>query len=162
MKYLNTKINLNFLLTFFFIKIIFINSSVVFSCEDLKFKKSTIWFENENKVKDIIIVELAETKVKRKQGLQCRKQMSKKEGMLFIWKKEDFRVFWMNKTFIPLDIIFFDQNKKIFDFFLNAKPMDKSPIFSNGKAQYVLELNAGEFRNLDLKLGQKLFFDNKR
>ena len=158
MKYLNTKINLNFLLTILFIKIIFINSSVVFSCEDLKFKKSTIWFENENKVKDIIIVELAETKVKRKQGLQCRNQMSKNEGMLFIWKKEDFRVFWMNKTFIPLDIIFFDQNKKIFDFFLNAKPMDQSPIISNGKAKYVLEINAGEFNNLDLKLGQKLNF----
>jgi len=38
--------------------------------------------------------------------------------------------------------------------------MDQSPIISNGKAKYVLEINAGEFKNLDLKLGQKLNFFN--
>ena len=162
MKFLNIKNKSKLLLIIFFSKILVINTSIVFSCEDLKFEKAIIWLESASSIREKITVEIAETILKRKQGLQCRKQMSKNEGMLFIWKREDFRVFWMNKTFIPLDIIFFDQNKKIFDFFLNAEPMDKSPIFSNGKAQYVLELNAGEFRNLDLKLGQKLFFDNKR
>ena len=124
----------------------------------MKYEKSIILIETQSKTKEKIVVELADTSKKRKQGLQCRNKIPKQEGMLFIWKRADYRVFWMKKTYVPLDLIFLDQNKQIIDFFLNAKPMDQSPIISNGKAKYVLEINAGEFNNLDLKLGQKLNF----
>ena len=160
MKFLNIKNKSKLLLIIFFSKILIINTSIVFSCEDLKFEKAIIWLESASSIREKITVEIAETILKRKQGLQCRKKLPKREGMLFVWENQDYRVFWMKKTYIPLDIIFFDKNKKIFDFFLNALPMDESPIISNGKAKYVLELNAGEFKNL--KLGQKLIFENKK
>ena len=157
MIYLNIKNKWIIVLTIFIGKIFLINT-VVHSCEDLKYENAIIWIETQSKKKIKIVVELAETTAKRKQGLQCRNKLLKQEGMLFLWKKADYRVFWMKKTYIPLDIIFLDQNKQIIDFSLNAKPMDESPIISNGKAKYVLEINAGEFKNLDLKLGQKLNF----
>ena len=149
------------LLIILLVKILMVNTSSVYSCENFIFKKATISLENKLKNKKKIVVELAETRLKRKQGLQCRKKMPKQEGMLFLWEKEDHRVFWMKKTYIPLDIIFFNNKKQIFHFFLNAKPLDENPILSNGKAKYVLELNAGEFKSLDLKLGYKLIFLNK-
>ena len=155
MIYLNIKNKWKLFLTIFIGNVFLINTSV-HSCEDFKYQKTIIWIETQSKIKDKIVVELAETTEKRKQGLQCRNKIPQQEGMLFLWEREDNRVFWMKKTYIPLDIIFLDQNKQIIDFFLNAKPMDQSPIISNGKAKYVLEINAGEFNNLDLKLGQKL------
>jgi len=160
MIYLNIKNKWKIFLTIFIGKILLINTSA-YSCEDLNYEKAIILIETQSKTKEKIVVELADTTKKRKQGLQCRNKIPKQEGMLFIWKKADYRVFWMKKTYVPLDIIFLDQNKQIIDFFLNAKPMDQSSIISNGKAKYVLEINAGEFKNLDLKLGQKLnFFSN--
>ena len=157
MIYLNIKNKWKLFLTIFVGNVLLINTSV-HSCEDLKYEEAIIWIETQSKTKEKIVVELAETATKRKQGLQCRNKIPKQQGMLFIWKRADYRVFWMKKTYVPLDLIFLDQNKQIIDFFLNAKPMDQSPIISNGKAKYVLEINAGEFKNLDLKLGQKLDF----
>ena len=159
MRLLNIKNKYKFFLKLFLSigKIILISNNYVFACESLNFEKSIVWLDSRSK----IIVELAETNIKRTQGLKCRKKMLNEAGMLFIWEKEDYRAFWMKDTFIPLDIIFFDKDKKIFDFFLNAKPFDQTPILSNGKAKYVLELNAGEFKRLDLKLGQQLIFEDK-
>ena len=154
---MNTKNKWKIFLTIFIWKILLINTSA-YSCEDLNYEKAIIWIESQSKTKEKIVVELADTTKKRKQGLQCRNKIPKQEGMLFIWKRSDYRVFWMKKTYVPLDIIFLDQNKQIIDFFLNAKPMDQSSIISNGKAKYVLEINAGEFINLDFKLGQKINF----
>ena len=48
--------------------------------------------------------------------------MELNEGMLFIWKTEDLRSFWMKNTSIPLDIIFLNEAYEIIDISLNAKP----------------------------------------
>ena len=160
MRLLNTKTKHKYLLLVFLLKSLFtLTPFIAFSCENLKFKKSFIWIESKLKIKKKFLVELANTNIKRQQGLQCRKYMQSGKGMLFVWKRKNYRVFWMNNTYIPLDIIFFDENKLIFDFHLDAMPLNKIPIMSNGKAKYVLEINAGEFKKLGLKLGQKLIID---
>ena len=97
MIYLNIKNKWKIFLTIFIGKILLISTSA-YSCEDLKYEKAIILIETQSKTKEKIVVELADTTKKRKQGLQCRNKIPKQEGMLFIWKRADYRVFWMKKT----------------------------------------------------------------
>jgi len=97
--------------------------------------------------------------LKRKTGLQCKTKMELNEGMLFIWKIEDFRSFWMKNTSIPLDIIFINKAYELIDIFYNAKPYSLKSISSNKKAKYVLELNKGVFDSLNLDLKDKIIIN---
>ena len=76
--------------------------------------------------------------------------------MLFIWKFEDQRYFWMKNTKFFLDIIFINSNLEIVDIYFNAKPYDLKSITSNKKAKFVLELNAGVFKKFKFNIGDKI------
>ena len=60
--------------------------------------------------------------------------------MLFIWKSEDQRYFWMKNTKFYLDIIFINSDFEIVDIYFNAKPFSLLKISSFRKSQYVLKL----------------------
>ena len=131
---------------------IFFNHNVE-ACSNIKFaKKDIIIVSKVNNQKIRFKVEIADTDLKRKTGLQCKTKMELNEGMLFIWKTEDFRSFWMKNTSIPLDIIFINKAYEIIDIFYNAKPYSLKSISSNKKAKYVLELNKGVFDSYRLNL----------
>ena len=152
--------NMKFFIYFFFL--IFNYSLNASECRNIVFSKSKIFIVNKkNNKKFIFTVDLADTKLKREIGLQCKKDLKKNEGMLFIWSSEDQRYFWMKNTKFHLDIIFINSDFKIVDIFFNAKPFSLVNIFSSKKAQYVLELNEGVFKNLDFKIGDKLVFQKK-
>jgi len=131
-------------------------------CRNIKFSKTEIIIVNlKNDKKNQFSVDLADTKLKREIGLQCKKQLKENEGMLFIWNSEAQRYFWMKNTKFNLDIIFINADFKIVDIFFGAKPFSLINISSSKKAQYVLELNEGVFKNLDLIIGDKLVFQKK-
>ena len=131
---------------------IFFNHNVE-ACSNTKFAKKDIFIVSKfNNKKIRFNVEIADTDFKRKTGLQCRTKMELNEGMLFIWKTEDFRSFWMKNTSIPLDIIFINKTYEIIDIFYNAKPYNLKSISSKKKAKYVLELNRGQFNSLKFNL----------
>ena len=77
--------------------------------------------------------------------------------MLFIWKFEDHRYFWMKNTNLFLDIIFINSDFKIADIFFNAIPNDLTKITSEKKAKFVLELKAGILKKLNLNIVDNLF-----
>ena len=130
------------------------------ACSDIKFVKKDIFIESHhNNQKIRFNVEIADTDLKRKTGLQCRTKIELNEGMLFIWKKEDFRSFWMKNTFIPLDIIFLNKMYEIVDIFYDAKPLSLKLISSNKKAKYVLELNKGVFASYKFELKDKIIIN---
>jgi len=65
----------------------------------------------------------------------------------------------MKNTLIPLDIIWIDENEEIVFIKENAQPCFKEncSIFKNSKlAKYVLEINAGKVRKLNIKTRDKL------
>ena len=130
------------------------------ACSNINFSKKDIFIigkYNNQKIK--FRVEIADTDQKRKTGLQCRTKMELNEGMLFIWKTEDFRSFWMKNTSIPLDIIFFNEAYEIIDISFNAKPFSLKSISSEKKAKYVLELNEGVFDSYKLDLKDKIIIN---
>ena len=147
--------NIKFFIYFFFL--IFNYSLNASECRNIVFSKSKIFIVNKkNNKKFIFSVDLADTKLKREIGLQCKKDLKENEGMLFIWSSEDQRYFWMKNTKFYLDIIFINSDFEIVDIFFNAKPFSLINISSSRKAKYVLELNEGVFKNLDLMIGDKL------
>ena len=147
-----------FFINFIILSIFFTHNAT--ACSDIKFAKKDIFIESyHNNQKIRFNVEIADTDLKRKIGLQCRTKMELNEGMLFIWKTEDLRSFWMKNTSIPLDIIFINKAYEIIDISFNAKPFSLKSISSKNKAKYVLELNKGVFDSFNLDLNDKIIIN---
>jgi uncharacterized membrane protein (UPF0127 family) len=104
-------------------------------------------------------VELAETADKQALGLMFRDGLEDDHGMLFIFPAEGRRSFWMKNTRIPLDIFYFDGERRLVSVSENTPPCRTRacPTYpSAGPARYVLELNAGKAAELGVQAGDVL------
>ncbi|AVP96604.1 ACR family protein [Ahniella affigens] len=105
-------------------------------------------------------VELALNDADRAHGLMFRTSMADDHGMLFVFPNESPRSFWMKNTKIPLDILYFDADARFVSGQFNVPTCaggDRCPSYpSDGPAKYVLELNAGVGKRLDLRAGDVL------
>lgn len=100
-------------------------------------------------------VEAAKTNTEREKGLMNRKKLDKNKGMLFIFDKEGIFPFWMKNTLIPLDIIWIDADKKVVYINENTQLCQNlicPSIIPSTKAKYVLEINAGLVKELNIKI----------
>ncbi len=107
------------------------------------------------------IVEIADTWEKQVKGLMFRESIPPDFGMLFVYELEDTRSIWMKNTLVPLDIVFLDRHKQVVDMYINVPPCKGDPCEtypSRYPAQYVLELTANRVKQLNLKIGDKIFF----
>lgn len=98
-------------------------------------------------------VKEAKTEEEKRKGLQGIKLLPKDEGMLFYFDPDDEVSMWMNKTYIPLDIIFINEEQEVTKVY-HGKPEDKT-LVSSPKTAYVLEVNQGS----GIKVGDELDFD---
>ncbi|MFN7136711.1 MAG: DUF192 domain-containing protein [Thermomonas sp.] len=107
-------------------------------------------------------VELAVDDAQRARGLMFRDEMEQDHGMLFIHEVQEPQAYWMKNTKIPLDILYFDNDRKLVAQQRNVPPCtlgDACPPYpSNAPARYVLELNAGQADQLKLQDGSVLVF----
>jgi len=106
-------------------------------------------------------VELAETDSQKAIGLMFRKSIPEDFGMLFLYSDEDYRAMWMKNTLIPLDLVFINSQKEIVDIIQEVPPCKKDPCesyISKEKARFVLELNSGTAKKIELKIGDRIFF----
>lgn len=111
-------------------------------------KRIEISSNNETHIYEVYI---ADNNQSRATGLMNIKTMPDNEGMLFVFQESQNQSFWMKNTFIPLDIIFFDSNKKFINYHGNTRPLDESIRYTSDRpAKYVLELNAGKANDLNL------------
>ncbi|MBP5343752.1 MAG: DUF192 domain-containing protein [Alphaproteobacteria bacterium] len=102
-------------------------------------------------------VEKAVTQKEREQGLANRHSLDKDSGMLFVFKHPQVVRMWMKDTYIPLDMIFINNNKVV-SIHKNAKPMDETIISSKVFASAVLEVNAGTVNEHNIRVGDKIRF----
>lgn len=102
-------------------------------------------------------VEVVDTPEARARGLMFRQkgELSRHQGMFFIFPDEAARSFWMKNTYIGLDIIYFDANCKLVSLHQNVPPLNEVPRPSGAPAQYVLELIAGTAAMDGLAVGQR-------
>lgn len=105
-------------------------------------------------------VEIADNDQERARGLMFREEMAARAGMLFVHDQEAPQAYWMKNTRIPLDILYFDNARKLVSQQRDVPPCSLGdgcpPYPSAAPARYVLELNAGEAARLDLQDGAEL------
>ena len=104
-------------------------------------------------------VEVAKTIEERRIGLMYRKKLLNNEGMLFIFPQEKIIKLWMKNTYIPLDVIFISKKKIIVDIKKSMEKLSETIIKSKVKSKYALEFNAGLVNKLDIKIGDKVLFN---
>jgi len=107
-------------------------------------------------------VELAQDEASRARGLMFREEMAADHGMLFVHDREELQAYWMKNTKIPLDILYFDSQRRLVSQQRDVPPCtlgDGCPPYpSSAPARYVLELNAGQANRLQLRDGTELTF----
>ncbi|HMB56058.1 MAG TPA: DUF192 domain-containing protein [Arenimonas sp.] len=107
-------------------------------------------------------IEIADDDAERARGLMFRESMEDDHAMLFIHDTEEPQAYWMKNTKIPLDILYFDHQRKLVSAQQGVPPCsagDSCPPYpSEGSALYVLELNAGTMNSLGAKVGDELKF----
>lgn len=104
-------------------------------------------------------VELATDEAGRERGLMMRTQLAPDHGMLFVFPDTAPRWFWMKDTLIPLDILYFDADRKLVSMQLDVPPCKADPCStypSDKPARYVLELSAGTARRIGARVGDAL------
>ena len=102
-----------------------------------------------------ITVEVADEAHERAKGLMFRKKMPEDEGMLFVYKIEENRSFWMRNTYIPLSIAYLDKKGVIINI-EDMNPLDESSVSSVHPAQYALEMNQGWFDKHQIMVGMRV------
>jgi uncharacterized protein len=107
-------------------------------------------------------VEIADDDAERARGLMFRDELPADRGMLFIHDALEPQAYWMKNTRIPLDILYFDDQRRLVSQQRDVPPCsagDRCPPYpSDAPARYVLELNAGNAARMGLANGVELRF----
>jgi hypothetical protein len=101
---------------------------------------------------DTVRAEVARTPDQREQGLMYRQELPDGTGMLFVFDTEEVRSFWMENTYVPLDIAFLDVALRVVDIQQMA-PQTTDPHESAGPAMFALEVAQGWFAAHGVKVG---------
>ena len=88
-------------------------------------------------------------------GLMHRRSMPQDRGMVFTFPQAQPLGFWMKNTYIPLDIVYLDENGKVVSV-KQMKPLDESRVESDAPAKYAIELNQGAAQRAGVKVGDVL------
>jgi uncharacterized membrane protein (UPF0127 family) len=122
----------------------------------LEGNQTEIYFESHS-----FEVEIADSPEERARGLMFREELGENQGMLFVYKEEADRSFWMKNTLIPLDIIFLNSDLEV----INIEKADPEPDTSDENlasyrserpAQYVLEINQNRSEEIGLEKGSEM------
>ncbi|MAG02373.1 hypothetical protein CMI42_03475 [Candidatus Pacearchaeota archaeon] len=104
---------------------------------------------------NIIYLKSAITDSEKLRGLMYVDDLSDDEGMIFVYDDEDYRIFWMKNTLIPLDLIFLDSDLGVVDVRENFMPCVGGVCEryrSLRKARYVVEVNGGLSKDLEIEI----------
>jgi uncharacterized membrane protein (UPF0127 family) len=94
-------------------------------------------------------------------GLMFRSTLARDRGMLFVHPHSGLYSYWMYETYIPLDMIWMDENHKIVELVENAPPCKTAAskcahYGGHEPARFVLELNGGQVRKYGIKSGDTI------
>jgi len=101
-------------------------------------------------------IEIADTPEKRSQGMMYRNALGERQGMLFVFQKEEYQSFWMKNTPVSLDMIFVSARNEIVTIHEKTTPYSPQSYSSTKPAQFVIEVNAGFARSQGISVGDKV------
>lgn len=101
---------------------------------------------------DTVFAEVARTPDERAQGLMYREELAEDAGMLFIFPEAAVRGFWMQNTYLPLDIAFLDPSFRVVDI-QQMEPLTTDQHTARAPFMYALEVNQGWFEAHGIGVG---------
>jgi len=105
----------------------------------------------------VLTVEVARTDAQRERGLMGRKEIGPREGMIFVFDKDDHLSFWMKNTPTPLSIAFLSAEGKVLQI-ADMEPFSEKIIRSRLSARYALEMRQGAFAEMQITEGTIISF----
>jgi len=101
---------------------------------------------------DTVHAEVARTEAQRQRGLMYRETLADGQGMLFVFDNVQLRSFWMRNTYLPLDIAFLDDSRRVVDI-QQMEPLDENFTESRAPAMFALEVPRGWFQRQGVEVG---------
>ena len=99
-------------------------------------------------------VKLAITNSEKEKGLQNIKNLPEDEGLLFVYEDTQDEVsFWMKNTYIPLDIVFINEDDEVISI-AQGDPLNLRELIIENDVALVLEVNS----NSGIKIGDEIEF----
>jgi uncharacterized membrane protein (UPF0127 family) len=100
-------------------------------------------------------LEVAATADQQSCGMMFRRSMKPATGMIFPFSPPRPAAFWMENTYLPLDLIFIGPDSRVLTI-ASGKPLSRDLIDSGGVTASVIELRAGEAKRIGLKPGDRV------
>ncbi|NTV30574.1 DUF192 domain-containing protein [candidate division WWE3 bacterium] len=109
------------------------------------------------------IVEVANTPIKREEGLMNKERLDSNKGMLFTYDQPQLMTFWMKNTLIPLDLIVINNNKVV-DIIESMEPCTDQTSCTIYKSKVsgdkAMEINGGLVEKLNIAIGDTISIEN--
>jgi hypothetical protein len=99
---------------------------------------------------------IADTPARQEQGLMFVRDLPASEGMLFPQGSLQVAHFWMKNTYIPLDMVFVGEDRRIAKIIANARPFSLDVLSSDVPVIAVLEIRGGEAQQLGIAVGDRV------
>lgn len=103
----------------------------------------------------INLISVADTPSQQEQGLQFVRQMNPDSGMLFKFENPRVLSFWMEHTYLPLEIAFIDHNNKIVKT-ERMVPLSTRSVTSGQPCVMALEVLSGTLDRLGISIGSTM------
>jgi len=120
---------------------------------DGDFGRGTLTIESDDGVQHELDIYLAIKPDQQRRGLMFVRNMPESTGMLFVYDNNEMHSMWMKNTYIPLDMVFARADGTVSSVIHDTQPLSLTSQGSTEPVNYVLELNAGTARRLNI--GQK-------
>jgi uncharacterized protein len=110
-----------------------------------------------------ISVEVVSDAKARERGLSGREGLAEDSGMLFVLDEGRPAAFWMKGMRFPLDLLYFDKNRRLIKILSGLQPCTDCPIYrSPDDTAYVLEVAAGAARKYGIRTGDFLTYTDQK
>ena len=99
---------------------------------------------------------IADTPMRRSQGLMFVRELEADRGMLFVSYPARFVYFWMQNTYVSLDLLFVAPDGRIVGMIESAIPLSTDWMESPAPVAGVLEVPGGTAGRLGIKVGDRV------
>jgi hypothetical protein len=117
---------------------------------DGDFGRGTLTIESDDGVQHTLDIYVATDFDQQRRGLMFVRNMPESTGMLFVYDESEMHSMWMKNTYIPLDMVFARADGTVSSVIHDTQPLSLTSQGSVEPVNYVLELNAGTARRLNI------------
>ena len=129
---------------------------------DGNFDRDTLIIESDDGHRHEFDIYLATDFDQQRRGLMFVREMPENMGMLFVYEDSEMHSMWMKNTYISLDMVFARQDGTVSSVIHGTQPLSLDSQASVEPVNYVLELNAGTARRLNIGQKSRIIWQSSR